>query len=72
MANRTKWRDREYKPYTPSVFEWVLAAMGVAGLGTGASMLKEGNSAGGVTALVIGAALIVAFVIIALVKRRRQ
>ena len=62
--------DRARRPVTPSVFEWLLAALGIAGVGVGASMLQEGNTTSGVIALIVGLVLLVTFAVLLLRRKR--
>ena len=63
--------DRARKPVTFSALEWVLAAVGLAGAGCGASMIREG-SAGGGAVLAVGVVCIIAFAVILVAKKRRD
>ena len=71
-TDRQERLDRARKPVTFSALEWVLAAVGLAGMGCGVSMIHEGNVTGGVPVLIVGAACIVGFVFILLAKKRRD
>ena len=62
--------DRARRPVSPSVPEWVMAAMGLAGVGAGISVIRDGDVAGGILALIIGVAFLAAFTVILLRRKR--